>query len=72
MKTAGVYELLGQPSYIKRGSNGGPGVRNLNPPPPLRFVRGGVLCIGLMGRRGGPTVVFALLLSILVLLDFAC
>ena len=32
--------------------------------PPLRFVRGGVLCSGLMGGRGGPTVVFALLLSI--------
>ena len=32
--------------------------------PPLRFVRGGVLCRGLMGRRGGPTVVFTLLLSI--------
>ena len=33
-------------------------------PPPLRFVRGGVLCSGLMGGRGGPTVVFDLLLSI--------
>ena len=32
-------------------------------PDPLRFVRGGVLCRGLMGRRGGPTVVFTLLLS---------
>ena len=32
-------------------------------PPPLRFVRGGVLCIGLMGRRGGPMVVLTLLLS---------
>ena len=31
--------------------------------PPLRFVRGGVLCRGLMDRRGGPTVVFTLLLS---------
>ena len=39
----------------------GPGVRT---PPPLRFVRGGVLCSGLMGGRGGPTVVFPLLLSI--------
>ena len=28
--------------------------------PPLRFVRGGVLCGGLMGRRGGPKVVFFL------------
>ena len=32
-------------------------------PDPLRFVRGGVLCRGLMDRRGGPTVVFTLLLS---------
>ena len=46
---------------FKRGSRGGgPGVRT----PPLRFVRGGVLCRGLMGRRGGPTVVSTLLLSI--------
>ena len=35
------------------------------PPPPLRFVRGEVLCRGLMStcRRGGPKVVFNLLLS---------
>ena len=30
-------------------------------PPPLRFVKGGVLWRGLIGRRGGPTVVFTLL-----------
>ena len=42
-----------------RIQRGGPGIRT-----PLRFVRGGVLCRGLMGRRGGPTVVFTLLLSI--------
>ena len=34
---------------------GEPGVRT-----PLRFVRDGVLCGGLMGRRGGPKVVFIL------------
>ena len=44
-----------------RIQRGGPGVRT---PPPLRFVRGWVLCSGLMGGRGGPTVVFALILSI--------
>ena len=33
------------------------GDRGSGPPPPPRFVRGGVLCTGLMGRRGGPTVV---------------
>ena len=27
--------------------------------PPLRFVRGGVLCGCLMGRRGGPKVVLS-------------
>ena len=43
---------------IQRGGGGGP-----DPPPPEIF-RGGVLCRGLMGRRGGPTVVFTLLLSI--------
>ena len=47
---------------------GGPGVRN---PPPLKFVRGGVLCRGLMGRRGGPTIVFAVLLSPFFLARFA-
>ena len=35
-----------------RGGTGGP-----EPPPPPRFVRGEVLRRGLMGRRGGPTVV---------------
>ena len=38
-----------------RGSRGGP--------PPPRFVKGKVLCRGLIGRRGGPTVLFTLLLS---------
>ena len=41
---------------IQRGGDRGSG-------PPLRFVRGGVLCRGLTSRRGGPTVVFTLLLS---------
>ena len=41
---------------------GGPGVRN--PPPPPRLVIGGVLCRGLMSRKGGPKVVFNLLLTI--------
>ena len=36
-----------------RGGTGGP-----DTPPPLRFVRGGVLCGYLMGRRGGPMVGF--------------
>ena len=45
---------------IQRGGNRGSGTT----PPPLRFVRGGLLCRGLLGRRGGPTVVFILLLSI--------
>ena len=50
-------------SICKRGSRGGTG--GPEPPPPLRFVRGGVLCRGLMStcRRGGPKVVFNLLLS---------
>ena len=38
---------------------------------PLRFVRGGVLCRGLTGRRGGPTIVFTLSLSIFCLARFA-
>ena len=50
------------PCVCKRGSRGGD--RGSGPPPPLRFVRGGVLCRGLMGRRGGPTVVCTLSLSI--------
>ena len=45
--------------WNKRGSRGGPEFRT--PPPPLRFVKGGVLWRGLIGRRGGPTVVFTLL-----------
>ena len=32
--------------------------------PPLRFVRGDVLCRGLTGMRGGQTIIFTLLLSI--------
>ena len=44
---------LANSSTNKRRSRGG-GTGGLDP---LRFVRGGVLCIGLMGRRGGPTVV---------------
>ena len=35
------------PSADPEGGPGGP-----EPPPPLRFVRDGVLCRGLMGRRG--------------------
>ena len=42
-----------------RGGGGGGGARVRTPP--LRFVRGGVLCGGLMSRRGGPKVVFILL-----------
>ena len=38
------------------------GDRGSGPPPPLRFVRGGVLHGCLMGRRGGPKVVFIFLL----------
>ena len=63
-------DLFVCPSYFfnifKRGSRGGLGRGGLgvrNPPPPLRIVRGRVLCRGLMGRRRGPTVVFTLLLS---------
>ena len=43
---------------IMRGSRGGTG--GPDPPPPLRFVRGGVLH-GCLGRRGGPKVVFIFL-----------
>ena len=50
-----------------RWGGGGPGT----PPPPLKFVRDGVLCRGLMGRRGGPTIVFTLLLSLFFLARFA-
>ena len=42
-------------AQIQRGDRG-------PDPPPLRFVRGGVLCRWFMGRRGGPKVVFILLL----------
>ena len=40
------------------GGGGGAGVRT-----PLKFVRGGGLVYMLMGRRGGPNVIFTLLLS---------
>ena len=56
-------ELNGNNSSMDpEGGGGGPDP----PPPPLRFVRGGVLCRGLVStcRRGGPEVVFNLLLSI--------
>ena len=46
---------------------GGPGIRT----PPPRFVWGMVLCRGLMVMRGGPTVIFTLLLSFLFLASFA-
>ena len=49
-------EIIGQ-ARIQRGDQGS------GTPPPLRFVRGGVLCRGLMSRRGGPKVVFNLLLT---------
>ena len=55
-------------AFIKRGSRGGD---RGSGPPSLRFVRGGVLCRGLMRRRGGPTVVFTLLLSSFFLARFA-
>ena len=35
-----------------RIQRGGGGTGGPNPPPPLRFVRGGVFYRGLMGRRG--------------------
>ena len=41
-----------------RFQRGGAGVRT---PSPLRFAKVGVLCRGLVGRRGGPTVDFTLL-----------
>ena len=44
--------------YMQARIQRGTGVRT-----PLRFVRGGVLCKGLMGRRGGPTVVLTLFSS---------
>ena len=48
-KSCNIYHI---PSANPEGGTGGPD------PPPLRFVKGGVLCRGLMGRRGCPTVVF--------------
>ena len=43
-----LLDVVDSSKYFgKRGSRGGPRVRT-----PLRFVRGGVLCRGLMGRRG--------------------
>ena len=49
------FNVFIQQARIQRGGGG--------KPRPLRFVRGGILCRGLMGRKGGPTVVFTLLLS---------
>ena len=46
-----------------RGGGGGP-----DTPPTPRFVRGGVLCWCLLGKRGGPKVIFILFL----LFFFAC
>ena len=48
------------PCETSADPEGGTGVTD---PPPLRFVKGGVLWRGLIGRRGGPTVVLTLLLS---------
>ena len=42
---------------LKSGSRGGTG--GPDPPPPLGFVRDGVLCGYFMGRRGGPKVVLS-------------
>ena len=42
---------------IQRGDRG-------SGPPPLRFVRGGVLCRGLMGRRGGSNGCVCLIIII--------
>ena len=50
------------PCETSADPEGGTGVPD-PPPPPLRFVNGGVLWRGLIGRRGGPTVVLTLLLS---------
>ena len=49
-----VLYLLNTTSADPEEGIGGP-----DPPPPLRFVRGGVLWRGLMGWRGGLTVVLA-------------
>ena len=54
-----IYHVYDNRYKIKRGSRGGGGV-GPDPPPPLRFIRGGVLCGYLMGSRGGPKVVFLL------------
>ena len=61
---------LGEGAYLwyKEGG-GGPGVRT---PPPLRFVRGGVLCRDFIGRGGGPTVVFALLFFSILYKHITC
>ena len=53
-----IHWCISWQARIQRGG-GGPGVRT--PPPPLRFVRGGVLWRGLIGRRGGPTIDFSFL-----------
>ena len=50
-----IFDFLSRThARIQRGGTGGPD------PPPLRFVRGGVLSRSLMDRRGGPRVVFIL------------
>ena len=49
------------PCETSADPEGGGGVPDT--PPPLRFVKGGVLWRGLIGRRGGPMVVLTLLLS---------
>ena len=50
-----------------RGSRGGAGVRT-PPPPTPRFVRGGVLCWCLLGKRGGSKGYFYLIIIIFFLL----
>ena len=64
-KASPVYELAKtvclSHTRIQRGGGGDRGSGNNLPPP--KFVRGGVLCGCLVGRRGGPNVVFILLLN---------
>ena len=60
--THGLYTVYhtyhAKQSRVQRGDR---------PPPPPRFVKGKVLCRGLIGRREGPTVLFTLLLSFFIL-----
>ena len=58
-----AISIQGTVLLIMRGSRGG-GPGSGPTPPPLRFVRGGVSCGCLMGRRGSPKVVFIFLLYI--------